>query len=115
VTKEQIAELRMLDAEATPVPWTAIMEPLGPIGGRRIESPHDDYTVFATYDDSQLEGASPADVPLAAAARNALPRLLDEREALLAAAWAARLAHTVQQQNEAHAALEAAIAKAESP
>lgn len=62
LTPEEIAELRRLDAEATPGPWVDA-------GGVK----------------SYFGGAGPgsqADTALIAATRNALPRLLDAAEAL---------------------------------
>lgn len=69
MTNEQIAKLRRLDAAATPAPWEA--------RACSVVTPRDGF---------DIDGAPrPEEADLIAAARNALTRLLDEREALVEA------------------------------
>lgn len=95
MTAEQIAELRRLDAEATPRPWG--------YGSGDLVAHNGCYLIDA-------------DASVLVAARNALPRLLDEREALLTAL------NDIASWDLDEAALDelamiarAAIAKAEAP
>jgi hypothetical protein len=71
-------ELRRLLAEATPGPWRTFDMPWGTTGGTA--------TAIKGRDDEQVCLAVPTDAALIVAAVNALPGLLDEREALREAA-----------------------------
>lgn len=76
MTKEQIEELRRLDSMGARAPWVA-----------DVGTIHADVDSIIGVDDERLlqdEGLQ-GDINLAAAARNALPRLLAEREQLLKA------------------------------
>jgi len=94
MTNEQIAELRRLEANAAPAPWVV---------GDEWEitfyaKPENDYQRERSvgkpgYPEAVVQGGeqrgdpavSDEDAAFIAAARNALPRLLDEREALIQA------------------------------
>lgn len=75
LAESEVAELRRLDAEATPGPWDSVQ------GGDGVEEPRHFVCVMrATGTAADFDENNSA---LIAATRNALPRLLDEREALL--------------------------------
>lgn len=70
LTDEEIAELRKLDAAATPAPWVSAGTTV--FGGKR-----GDVAINGTGYEGEFLGDDPL---FLAAARNALPRLLDELE-----------------------------------
>jgi hypothetical protein len=79
LTKAEIDELRRLSEHAAPAPWRAMVE-------GRDHTSGDSFIMIGREDDrgedmyvSRDSGpASPADLDFIAAARNYLPRLLDE-------------------------------------
>src|SRR5260221_608088 len=71
LTAEEIAELRRLERESTPAPWTVLMG-TSDQAHAFVQGPHQGY-----------DGEFPAaDTQLIVGTRNALPRLLDEVEEL---------------------------------
>jgi hypothetical protein len=137
MTREQIAELRKLEAAASPGPWKwgdayDFHEHAAHVASgldAECSNVRDGHVVLRgagkellgpwaeNAGDSGLQ-AEIADLRLLEAARNALPRLLDEREALLEAAKVANAAMDALEhwsQMDAETRLAVAIAKAESP
>jgi hypothetical protein len=79
MTTEQIAELRELERNGTRLPWKLLPGPTV-----AAELPDTTMSVATVYGFQGPERRQ-ADALLIAAARNALPRLLDERDLLLVA------------------------------
>jgi hypothetical protein len=67
ISDEELRRLEPLDRQATPGPWTSMIE------GRDHDSGSD--FIMTPGDDFELNGATPADQDLIAAFRSALPSL----------------------------------------
>jgi hypothetical protein len=109
MTKEQIVELRRLDEAASP-DWSGLSHGnlyIWPYGALSTEDTDPQYN----HEQAKANGE------LAQAARSALRRLLDEREALLGTVRNIRNGHTDRDRHCDSCAdvLDAAIAKAEAP
>ncbi len=109
--KEQIAVLRKLSANGTPMPWNVARDSYGMFDC--LWGPGDTEIIRGGSDQRSSE-AQGRDMHLVAAIRNALTRLLDEREALLAA-LKARGACTSNACLKAYLSSCAVVAKAEEP
>jgi hypothetical protein len=115
MTNEHIALLRRLHGEGTPAPWLPYSRR---DGEREAMIRAAGGVLFVGVDDGEhpeLNTGIDADTCLATAARNALPKLLDEREALLKALKDARGALAIGGREDAVRAAITAIAKAEVP